>query len=169
MSGLDAKCAFAPKRSEFCSFLHFCARICSLAQNDLPNHQYSCSHSYVFACCARRCQKGYSPQFSVFLAASCIFVNISTNFSKNTIFFSFRGPEAIWARKTKGLERTRRDVFHKFDKIWKILNSMAEIILRRFHQCNLDFLEISGFYVIGHQKGMLFRYVYKVLRAVAFG
>ncbi len=46
---------------------------------------------------------------------------------------------------------------------------MAEIILRRFHQCNLDFLEISGFYVIGHQKGMLFHYVYKVLRAVAFG
>ena len=105
------KGAFAPKMSEFCSFLHFCARRCSLAQNDLPDHQYSCSHSYVFACCARRCQKVYSPQFSVFLAASCIFVNTFIDFSKNMIFYSSRGPEAIWARKTKGLERPRRDVF----------------------------------------------------------
>ena len=142
--------------SEFCSVLHFCARRCSLAQNDLPDHQYSCSHSYVFVCCARRCQKVYSPQFSVFLAASCIFVNISTNFSKIRYFTPFGVQRRFGQGKQRVWSVPGGTFFHKFYKIWKILNSMVGLILRRFHQGNFDFLEISGFYVIGHQKGMLF-------------
>ena len=83
------KGAFSAKVGDFCFFLPFCARRCSLAQNDLPNHQYSCSQSYAFACCARRCLKVHSPQFTVFLAASCIFVNTFINFSKILYFTPF--------------------------------------------------------------------------------
>ena len=120
-------------------FLQCCARRCSLAQNDLPNHQDSCSQSYVFACCARRCQKFHFPQFSVSLAASCISVNIFMNFSEIMTFYTFLGPEAIWTRKTKGLGRPRRYVFNEFYRILEILNPAVEMILRGCHQGDFDF------------------------------
>jgi hypothetical protein len=92
------------KITSFYDLARFCEQECSFAQKHPSGDQYSMGHSYVCACCVRKCQKVNFIKIPDSLAASCFFVEILWNSMEMCYLAPFgarvrfeQGKQRVWS------------------------------------------------------------------------